>query len=261
MEWAPRAGHGEDSSALPPVTTAERWNRIWGYRTLLLWVARRHGSDADGAEDVVQEAMLRAADHPEIADERLQAWLVRVTIRLCMDGHRRRTQEASGWQRSAASAVSQEPGPEDEVCERLEAAWVASVAADVLPQRQAEALRLAAAGHDVHQVARELGVGYRAAESLLARARRNLRIALPVGFGALAWVLRAPLHKVGDSVSVGLAATASTTAVVVVVVMMMIPLVSPPVDQPASPSSPPGVTAPQASDRSRIDVVPLCAQG
>lgn len=188
MECAPRAGRGEESSALPAVrTTAERWHRIWGYRTLLLWVARQHGFDADGAEDVVQDAMLRAAAHPEVADERLQAWLVRVTIRLCMDGHRRRTKEASGWQRLAASAVNQEPDPEYEVGERLAAAWVASVAANVLPPRQAEALRLTAAGHDVHHVARELGVGYRAAESLLARARRNLRIALMVGSGAMAW--------------------------------------------------------------------------
>ncbi len=242
MEWGPNARHGEDSSALPVRTTAERWNRIWGHRALLLWVARRNGVDGDGAEDVVQDAMLRAADHPDVADERLQAWLVRVTTRLCMDGHRRRTQEINGWQRLAASASSHEPGPEGEVCERSEAAWIASVAAHVLPPRQAEALRLIAAGYDVHRVARELGVGYRAAESLLARARRNLRIALTAGVSVLAWVLRAPLQIVSDSVSVGIAAT-STAAVAV----MMVPPVSRPVDQPPSPSIPRSAAAPTAT--------------
>ena len=86
-----RRGRGP---AEPAGVAPARWARMWASRDLLLRVARRNGADPEDAEDTAQEAMLRAAEHPEIPDERLQAWLVAVTLRLCMDGHRRRIREA-----------------------------------------------------------------------------------------------------------------------------------------------------------------------
>src|SRR5919107_1082054 len=95
--------HGPD---LPePLANSTRWARIWSTRPLLLRVARKRCATGEDAEDAVQEAMLRAAQHPEIPDENLQPWLIAVTTRLCIDGHRRRTNEAGRWARAAAQPV------------------------------------------------------------------------------------------------------------------------------------------------------------
>jgi RNA polymerase sigma factor (sigma-70 family) len=176
----------QDFSELSGGMRRARWLRAWGSRALLLRVARRHGVSREDAEDVVQEAVLRAVEHPEIPDEQLRAWLVVVTTRLCLDEHRRRVREVKRWERQSAHAMVQQPGQylEDEVCDRSEADWVTSLAAELLPSRQAQALRLAAAGCDVQQVASQLGVRYRAAESLVARGRRTLRTAVSAGLGA-----------------------------------------------------------------------------
>lgn len=212
-----------------------RWARVWDNRALLLRIARRHGADAEDAEDAVQEAMLRAAEHPEIAEDRLRAWLVAVTTRLCMDGHRSRSREVRRWQRMTARAEVQQAGQhlEDEVCERSEAAWVASMATEVLPPRQAQALLLTAEGCDVQQVANRLGVRYRAAESLLARARRTVRIAVTTGLGVLVWAWRTCVPAASNPAPTALA---SATAATMVVVAAAIPAVLP---QPQRPSQPP----------------------
>lgn len=171
---------GEDAAEQLREILSARWARIWSSRRLLMGVARRCGCSVEDAEDVVHEAMLRAAEHPEIVEDRLHAWLCTVTQRLCMDAHRRRAAEARRWERRSMQAVVQLPGHylEEEVCERSEAVWMASLASEVLPPRQIQALWLTAAGYDVAQVANYLGVRYRAAESLLARGRRTLRALL-----------------------------------------------------------------------------------
>lgn len=225
---------GEDPPA-PTGMAPARWARVWDSRALLLRVARRHGADVEDAEDAAQEAMLRAAEHPEIAEDRLQAWLVAVTIRLCMDGHRCRSREFRRWQRMSARARVQQPGQhfEDEVCERSEAAWVASMATELLPPRQAQALLLTAEGCDVQQVASQLGVRYRAAESLLARARRTVRTAVTASLGVLVWAWRTCVPAASNPAP---AALASATAATMVVVATAIPAVLP---QPQRPSQPP----------------------
>ncbi|MGH4027218.1 MAG: RNA polymerase sigma factor [Pseudonocardiaceae bacterium] len=178
-------GQGEDAAERLREILSARWVQIWGSRRLLMGVARQCGCPVGDAEDVVQEAMLRAAEHPEISEDRLRGWLCVVTQRLCMDGHRRRAAEARRWERTSVQAAVQLPGQyfEEEVCERSEAAWMASLASEVLPPRQVQALWLTAAGYDVAQVAAHLGVRYRAAESLLARGRRTLREVLLTSLG------------------------------------------------------------------------------
>lgn len=175
---------GEDAAEQLREILSARWAQIWASRRLMMGVARRCGCPVEDAEDVVQEAMLRAAEHPEIDADRLRGWLCAVTKRLCMDGHRRRAAEARRWERTSVQAAVQLQGQyfEEEVCERSEAAWMASLASEVLPPRQVQALWLTAAGYDVAQVATHLGVRYRAAESLLARGRRTLRAVLLTSF-------------------------------------------------------------------------------
>lgn len=72
--------------------------------------------DADGAEDAVQEALVRAwRDLPALRDpERFDAWLHRLLVRACYDEGRRRRR----W-RSEVQLVGIEPGIDDPSVRRL----------------------------------------------------------------------------------------------------------------------------------------------
>lgn len=72
----------------------DRWQRMWSHREQLLKVARRRSMSPEDAEDAVHEAMLRAAERPDLDDERLGGWLTTVTMRLCVDRYRQVNREA-----------------------------------------------------------------------------------------------------------------------------------------------------------------------
>ncbi|UQA95740.1 sigma-70 family RNA polymerase sigma factor [Streptomyces halobius] len=188
------------------------WQRAWSHREELLRVARRRSMSAEDAEDAVHEAMLRAAEHPQLDDERLGAWLTTVTIRLCVDRYRQVSREAEV--RSSPKLVAPCPMPVDEtVCDQAEARWLAARSGE-LPARQAEAIRLKSEDLDVGQVAKEMGLSYRTAESLLARARRTLRTALAATLGLALWLCgRGGPRTGGNAQLVTVAATAATLAV------------------------------------------------
>ncbi|WP_330336806.1 sigma-70 family RNA polymerase sigma factor [Streptomyces sp. NBC_00557] len=199
---------------MPADTAAadERWQRMWSHREQLLKVARRRSMSQEDAEDAVHEAMLRAAERPDLDDERLGAWLTTVTMRLCVDRYRQVNREAEVGSRP--TLVSPGPVPVEEVvCDRAEAKWLA-VRSGELPARQAEALRLKSQDLDVGQVAMRMGLSYRTVESLLARARRTLRASL-AGTLALALFLvgRGRLRGGGKAQAVAVASTAATLAV------------------------------------------------
>ncbi|MEU3302210.1 sigma-70 family RNA polymerase sigma factor [Streptomyces sp. NPDC006678] len=190
----------------------ERWQRAWSHREDLLKVARRRSTSAEDAEDAVHEAMLRAAEHPDLDDERLGAWLTTVTMRLCVDRHRQIHRETQVRNSPRLHA----PGPvpvEEAVCDRAEANWLA-VRSSELPARQAEALWLKAEDLDVGQVATKMGLSYRTVESLLARARRTLRHSLAATLGLVLWLCgRGRPGSGGNAQAVALASTAVTLAV------------------------------------------------
>ncbi|MCZ0986098.1 sigma-70 family RNA polymerase sigma factor [Streptomyces diastatochromogenes] len=189
----------------------ERWQRMWSHREQLLKVARRRSMSPEDAEDAVHEAMLRAAERPELDDERLGAWLTTVTMRLCVDRHRQVNREAE-----VGAAPLHAPGPvpvEEAVCDRAEAKWVA-VRSGELPARQAEALRLRSEDLDVSQVAVRMGLSYRTVESLLARARRTLRASLAGTLGVVLFLLgRGRPRGAGKAQAVAVTSTAATLAV------------------------------------------------
>lgn len=199
---------------MPADTAAadERWLRMWSQREQLLRVARRRSVSQEDAEDAVHEAMLRAAERPDLDDERLGAWLTTVTMRLCVDRHRQVNREAEVGSRPTLVA----PGPvpvEDAVCDRAEAKWLA-VRSGELPARQAEALRLKSEDLDVGQVAVRMGLSYRTVESLLARARRTLRASLAGTLGLVLFLLgRGRPHAGGKAQAVAMASTAATLVV------------------------------------------------
>ncbi|QIP83920.1 sigma-70 family RNA polymerase sigma factor [Streptomyces sp. Tu 2975] len=196
----------------PGPESEERWQRAWSHREDLLKVARRRSVSAEDAEDAVHEAMLRAAEHPDLDDERLGAWLTTVTMRLCVDRHRQVHREAQ----VRSSPRLHHPGPvpvEEAVCDRAEANWLA-VRSSELPARQAEALWLKSEDLDVGQVATKMGLSYRTVESLLARARRTLRNSLAATLGLVLWLCgRGRPGSGGNAQAVALASTAVTLAV------------------------------------------------
>ncbi|MET7291014.1 sigma-70 family RNA polymerase sigma factor [Streptomyces griseoloalbus] len=191
----------------------ERWERMWGHREQLLKVARRRSMSQEDAEDAVHEAMLRAAERPDLDDERLGAWLTTVTMRLCVDRYRQVHREAEV--RTSPTLVAPGPVPvEEAVCDRAEARWLA-VRSGELPARQAEALRLKSLDLDVGQVALHMGLNYRTVESLLARARRTLRNSLAGTLGlALFLCGRGRFRTGGKAQAVAAASTAAATLAV-----------------------------------------------
>lgn len=199
---------------MPAETRAadDRWQRMWSHREQLLKVARRRSMSPEDAEDAVHEAMLRAAERPDLDDERLGAWLTTVTMRLCVDRYRQVNREAEVHRSPTLTA----PGPvpvEEAVCDRAEAKWLA-VRSGELPARQAEALRLKSEDLDVGQVAVRMGLSYRTVESLLARARRTLRDSLAgtLGLALLLWG-RGKLRAGGHAQAVAVTSTAATLVV------------------------------------------------
>ncbi|WP_406329443.1 RNA polymerase sigma factor [Streptomyces sp. NBC_00203] len=190
----------------------DRWERMWSHREQLLKVARRRSMSPEDAEDAVHEAMLRAAERPDLDDERLGGWLTTVTMRLCVDRYRQVNREAEVHRSPTLAA----PGPvpvEEAVCDRAEAKWLA-VRSGELPARQAEALRLKSEDLDVGQVAVRMGLSYRTVESLLARARRTLRNSLAgtLGLALFLWG-RGKLRAGGHAQAVALTSTAATLVV------------------------------------------------
>ncbi|MGR4853522.1 sigma-70 family RNA polymerase sigma factor [Streptomyces sp. LARHCF252] len=195
------------------VTAAdERWRRMWSHREHLLKVARRRSMSPEDAEDAVHEAMLRAAERPDLDEERLAAWLTTVTMRLCVDRYRQMNREAEV--RTSPTLIAPGPVPVEEVvCDRAEAKWLA-VRSGELPARQAEALRLKSEDLDVGQVAVRMGLSYRTVESLLARARRTLRQSLSATLGfALFLIGWGRPRGVGRAQAVAVASTAASLAV------------------------------------------------
>lgn len=190
----------------------ERWQRMWSHREQLLKVARRRSMSAEDAEDAVHEAMLRAAERPDLDEERLAAWLTTVTMRLCVDRYRQVNREAAV--RTSPTLVAPGPVPvEEAVCDRAEAKWLA-VRSDELPARQAEALRLKSQDLDVGQVAVRMGLSYRTVESLLARARRTLRQSLAATLGCALFLIGwGRPRPAGKTPALAVASTAATLAV------------------------------------------------
>ncbi|MGW1812139.1 RNA polymerase sigma factor [Streptomyces sp. NPDC002125] len=223
----------EPSTAPRPGAPGNRWELIWSHRDELLEIARSRSSSAEEAEDAVQEAMIRAVEEPGVPYGRIRPWLRHATVRACADRQRQVARDRElGAAPSAAPAASSLV--EEEACDRAEARWLADRTAELLPARQAQALRLQAQHLDVGQVARTMGLSYRATESLLSRARRSLRgtLAGSLALAAAAWLCARRFPRTGTVQSAGAATAAVTLAVAGAV------LPAGPFDRPDGP--PPG---------------------
>jgi RNA polymerase sigma-70 factor (ECF subfamily) len=165
----------EDAVSLDPALERDFEARVADSSTLAFRVALgvlRHRQDA---EDVAQEAFLRA--HRSFASlrdrDRFRSWLVRTAFRLALDhrrGQRRRQVREDAARGDEAARVSLE----DEVARREVSAAVAA-AVDALPEKLRIVTVLAAIeGRDVASVARLLELPEGTVKSRLHLARKAL---------------------------------------------------------------------------------------
>jgi RNA polymerase sigma-70 factor (ECF subfamily) len=143
----------------------------------MLGLARRVLGNAADAEDVAQEAMLRVWTHAPRWQPLAQfrTWLTRVVVNLCLDRKRR-----ASWVALEAAGEIVDPAPgATEQAEHNERDRLVAGAIAGLPARQRTAIVLTYGdGMSNAQVAEVLDTTVSAVETLLVRAKQNLRRAL-----------------------------------------------------------------------------------
>jgi len=143
----------------------------------MLGLARRILGNAAEAEDVAQEAFIRVWTHAARWQPLAQfrTWLTRVVVNLCLDRKRR-----APWVELEAAGDIVDPAPgAGEKAESDERERMVASAVDKLPARQRSAIVLTyGEGMSNAQVAEILDTSVSAVETLLVRAKQNLRRAL-----------------------------------------------------------------------------------
>lgn len=160
---------------MPPVSTTE--DRFWvecaRARPHLVRIATRHAPSVCRAEDIVHDALVRAAEYDQLDLERLQPFLVTVVKRLCVDDARRSqtAQRAFGHPRLEPNLPRD---PADETCDRAEACWAADKLSG-LPPRERTLVAMAAGGLSQADIAAANGSTLAATQTALHRVRGKVR--------------------------------------------------------------------------------------
>lgn len=144
----------------------------------LLALAARILGDRMEAEDIAQEAFLRIwrqAPHWQAGRARFDTWLYTIALNLCRDRLRRRREVYAAELPETADSSS---APDRRLHDSDQTRTVES-ALEMLPERQREAIVLQYYEELSNiEAATVMGISVEALESLLARARRNLRVHL-----------------------------------------------------------------------------------
>ena len=180
----PRSGPddtGEETGLLARVAAGESEafrGLVDRHLPTVLAIARRMLRDDAEAEDVAQETMLRLwrnAAGLELGPNGVRPWLRRVASNLCIDRVRARRNT------TVVEEVPEESAPPTQLRHLAERELGARVdaALQALPERQRLAITLFHyEGMSQIEVGDVLGISDEAVESLLARARRALKVAL-----------------------------------------------------------------------------------
>ncbi|MFW0753909.1 RNA polymerase sigma factor [Pseudomonas sp. H11T01] len=144
----------------------------------LLALASRLLGDADEARDVAQESFLRIwkqAAHWRSGQARFDTWLHRVALNLCYDRLRKRKEQPLPDSDELTEPVDTAPLPEEQLEASSRSEHMAAALAS-LPERQREAIVLQYYQELSNiEAAALMNITVDALESLLSRARRNLR--------------------------------------------------------------------------------------
>lgn len=144
----------------------------------LLGLADRLLGDRAEAEDVAQDVFLRIwrqAGKWRSGEALFDTWIHRVALNLCMDRLRKRRET---YVAQPPDRADPGPGPDAGIDGREERAAV-KAAVDALPDRQRQAIVLQYYQELSNvEAAAAMDLSVEALESLLARARRNLRASL-----------------------------------------------------------------------------------
>ncbi|MBO9524081.1 MAG: sigma-70 family RNA polymerase sigma factor [Nocardioidaceae bacterium] len=160
----------EDPTALMRQLHDEHARALWGFCLHLT-------GDPVRAEDVAQETLLRAWQHPEVLDGArgsARSWLFTVARNLVIDEWR-----SKRYQNERATDEVPEPGdPEDQTDTLLQAWVVAEAITQLSPEHRAVLLECYYRGRSVAEAARRLGVPEGTVKSRTHYALRALRLAL-----------------------------------------------------------------------------------
>jgi RNA polymerase sigma-70 factor (ECF subfamily) len=132
----------------------------------------RMAADPQEAQDLVQEAFLRAAARPEALpdnDAAAEAWLVRVVVNLCRDQYRKQTVRAR-----LADEVWEEESPSRQESEVVARNLVRAALAALPPQRRAIVSLHELEGLSAREVARMLRVTEITVRWHLAKGRKEM---------------------------------------------------------------------------------------
>jgi RNA polymerase sigma factor (sigma-70 family) len=173
------------------------------HRALLFAVAYRITGSAADAEDIVQEAFVRALLHPPPDLERsLRPWLVRVAANLARDQlrARKRRDYAGSW----LPAPCEVRAPADTVERREEVGWATLVALEALTPQQRTVLVLRdVAELPADDVADWLGTNAQAVRATHSRARRALAEATPPEPADLDGAMLAAIQRLSMAILAG----------------------------------------------------------
>jgi len=154
------------------VLSDEHGAALWRY-------AMRLTGDHTRAEDVVQETLLRAWQHPEVVDDSersARAWLFTVARNMIIDERRsaRFRKEVSPLD---GSGVPEHAGP-DEVNAALDRMLIGDAMAELSAEHRAVIRRSYYLGWSTSQIAEDLGIAEGTVKSRLHYAVRALRLTL-----------------------------------------------------------------------------------
>lgn len=142
---------------------------------LLRYAMHLMSGDRQRAEDIVQETLLRAWQHPEaIADRPARPWLFAVVRNLAIDAYRARRARPHEVGEAALEVL---PGPDD--AERALESWAVADALGALrPEHRSVLLETYYRGKSVAEAAAALGIPAGTVKSRTFYALRALRLAL-----------------------------------------------------------------------------------
>ena len=145
-----------------------------------LWrYAMRLTGDQARAEDVVQETLLRAWQHPEVTDDperSARAWLFTVARNMIID--ERRSSRFRNEVSSLDSSAAPEQASPDEVNSALDRMLIGDALAQLSPDHRAVVRRSYYLGWTTTQIADDLGIAEGTVKSRLHYAVRTMRLTL-----------------------------------------------------------------------------------